>query len=120
MPGTCFEQGAAAAVAGGKEDQVVADDRRGNDGRGFFDVVRPQQFAVVGSHAHRAAAGRLHIDARAADVGNDDRRVAGAAIVRPRGRPQGLARLLVEATIVFFSPPGVQTSLSPSISTDSL
>ena len=84
-------------------------------------VVAPEELAVVGRHADHAAAQELDVLPLPRDVGRDDRRVGR------RRRPPGTAPfqtvapvVLSRATSVASSPPGVQTSLSPSISGDSL
>ena len=118
--GNLLQQGSATTVAGDKEHQVASDDGRGNDGGGFVDVERPKQLAVAGSHTHRTAARRLHVHARAADVGDNDRRMAGAAVVWREADQRFSPVFLSSATIVFVGPPGVQTSWSPSMVTDSL
>ena len=100
-----LEQRAAALVAGGKEHQVVADNRRRNDRGRLFDVVRPEQFAVGGPHAHGSAAGALDIDARAADFGDDRRSMPCPAVSGPGRLPECFAGPLVERHHRFLLAP---------------
>src|SRR5690606_17026865 len=72
------QEGAALAVAGGAEDRVAADDRRGDVGGVAAELlVLPQQLAVVGADADDAEGQELDVDADAADLGDDDGGVAG-------------------------------------------
>ena len=61
-PGHLPQEGSASLVTGGKEDQIAADDRRGDHGRRLVDRVGPLEFARLGVDREGTGARGLDID----------------------------------------------------------
>ena len=100
------EQRSTAFVTHRKEYKIVTYDWRRDNGGRFVDVKSPQQLSIVGPHAHRSAAGQLHVDADITNFRNNNRTMTGASVTFPLRRPDLLPSQFVECHHCVFRTTG--------------